>query len=183
VSTTPPSGSPEDAPPPPPSPGPWASDSAPAPNVPVAPVAEQPPPIRTAVRLMYVGAALSVIGILLALGTRSEMRDRIAEDRPELTQSELDTALNVGTAFVVVGGLIGVGLWLWMASANGQGKSWARIVASVLGGLNVLFTLLGLPNQTAVSLVFSLIGLVLAAAILFLLWRPESSRFYEARSG
>jgi hypothetical protein len=169
--------------PPPPAPGPWASDSAPMPDVPVAPPAEQPPPIRTAVRLMYVGAALSVLGVLLALGTRDEMRDQIIEDRPELSQSELDTAVNVGTALIVVGGLIGVGLWLWMAYANGQGRSWARIVATVLGGLNVLFTLLGLPSATAVSVVFSLVGLVLAAAILILLWRPESSRFYEARSG
>jgi hypothetical protein len=152
-------------------------------QVPVAPPAEQPPPIRAAVRLMYVGAALSVIGILLTLGTRDEMRDQIAEDRPELSQSELDTALNVGTALVIIVGLIGVGLWLWMAAANGQGKAWARIVATVLGGLNVLFTLLGLPNATAVSVVFSVVGLVLAAAILILLWRPESSRFYEARSG
>jgi hypothetical protein len=155
----------------------------PPPDVPVAPPAEQPSSIRTAVRLMYVGAALSVVGIVVALASRDAMRDRIADDRPELSQSEIDTALNVGMAFVVVGGLIGVGLWLWMAYTNGQGKSWARIVATVLGGLNVVFTLLGLPNQTAVGLVFALVGLALAAAILIFLWRPESSRFYEARSG
>jgi hypothetical protein len=70
-----------------------------------------------------------------------------------------------------------------MAYVNGQGKSWARIVATVLGGLNVVFTLLGLRNQTAAGVAFSLVGLLLAAGIVFLLWRPESSRFYEARSG
>ncbi len=132
---------------------------------------------------MYVGAVLAVLGVLVLLVSRDTLRDDIADDRPELTSSELDTAIAVTTVVAVVGAVIGVALWLWMASANGQGKSWARIVASVLGGLNVLFTLTGLATnpQTAASLVFSLVGLVLAAVILVLLWRPESSRFYEAR--
>jgi hypothetical protein len=171
--------------PPPPSPGPWASDSAPRPDLPVVPPAEQPSPVRTAVRLMYVGAALSILGILVFLVSRDEMRDNLAKDQPDLTPSELDTAMNVGTVFAIIVGLIGVGLWLWMAYANGQGKSWARIVASVLGGLNVAFALIGLASnpQTAASSVLTLVGLALAAGILFLLWRPESSRFYEARSG
>jgi hypothetical protein len=134
---------------------------------------------------MYVGAVLAVLGVLVLLVSRDELRDNLAKDSPELTSSELDTAMTVTTVGAIVGALIGVALWLWMASANGQGKSWARIVASVLGGLNVLFTLSGLAMnpQTGASLVFSLVGLVLAAVILFLLWRPESSRFYEARSG
>ena len=59
-----------------------------------------------------------------------------------------------------------------------------RIVATVLGGLNILWTLLGFVggNLTPLSLVVSLINLALAGYILYLLWRPESTQLYEANS-
>ncbi len=84
----------------------------------------------------------------------------------------------------MVAGLIGVGLWVWMAVKNGQGRSWARVVATVLGALNIVFTLFGLAGGTAtpVTLVSSLVSLVLAGVILYLLYRPESTRFYDFRS-
>ena len=53
------------------------------------------------------------------------------------------------------------------------------MVASVLGGLNIVSTLLSLATgTTTLGLVFSITTVVLAAAILFLLYRPESSRYY-----
>jgi hypothetical protein len=144
----------------------------------------QPPSMLTAVRLMWVGAALSAIGIVIGIVTVDSVREQIEDDNPSLTAEELDAAVAFGVAFGVVIGLVAIGLWLWMAWANGQGKSWARIVASVLGGLNIAFSLLGLVINpvTALSLVLTLVGLVLAAVILVLLYRPESSQFYEARS-
>ena len=65
-----------------------------------------------------------------------------------------------------------------MAHANGRGQSWAggRVV---LGGLSIASTLLSLATgTTTLGLVFSIITVVLAAAILFQLYRPESSRYY-----
>ena len=38
----------------------------------------------------------------------------------------------------VIGGVIAVGLWLWMAWANGRGRRWARIVATVFFAINTL---------------------------------------------
>lgn len=172
--------------PPPPPPGPWASD-----NLPPHPMSgyapqpvEQPQSIRTAVRLMYVGAALSLLGVLLTFTQTDAIRDAIEESDDSLTASEIDTVYNITIASAVVAGLIGVGLWVWMAVKNGQGRSWARVVATVLGALNILFTLFGLVGETATSLtvVMSLISLALAGVILFLLFRPESSRFYDFRS-
>ena len=71
-----------------------------------------------------------------------------------------------------------------MAVKNGQGRSWARVVATVLGGLNIVFTLLNLAGGTATTLtvVSGLVSLVLAGVILYLLYRPESTRFYDFRS-
>jgi hypothetical protein len=188
VSTTPTSGpsDPNANPPPPEPPGPWASD-----NLPAHPMAgyrpaevEQPPPIRTAVRLMLVGAALSLLGLLLVPFETDTLRDAIEDSDGSLTASEVDTAVDVTVATIVVISLIGAGLWVWMAVKNGQGRSWARVVATILGGLNILSVLSGLVqgNTTPLSLALSLVTLALAAVILWLLYRPEASRFYDARS-
>ncbi|MGH9213542.1 MAG: hypothetical protein ACRD2C_23135 [Acidimicrobiales bacterium] len=143
---------------------------------------EQPRTIRNAVTMMYIGAALSILGIIVTFIQRDEIRDQIRDSDETLTADELDTAVAVGLTFVVVTGLIGVGLWLWMASANGKGKSWARVVATVLGGLNIVFTLLGvaLGQTTPLSAVASVVGVALAVAILVLLYRPDSNRYYDA---
>ena len=73
---------------------------------------------------------------------------------------------------------------MWMAIKNGQGRSWARVVACVLGGLNILFTLLSFAGGTTAlyRLVFSLVGVALAGVILYLLYRPESTRYYDFAS-
>ncbi|MDQ3415985.1 MAG: hypothetical protein M3474_02570 [Actinomycetota bacterium] len=69
-----------------------------------------------------------------------------------------------------------------MAWKNGQGRSWARIVATVLAGINVLFTAFGLAsgNVAPVASILSVVKLILAIVIVVLLWRKESSAFYAA---
>jgi hypothetical protein len=184
VTATPPPG-PFEQPPPGAPTGPWASDTSPARAGVDTAADSRPEPIALAVKLMYAGAALSAIGALLTLLQRSAIEDSILDADSSLTESELDSAVAVAMAFGVVIGLIGAGIWLWMASANGQGKRWARTVATVLGGLNVLFTLLGLAgmnSSTGPSNVIGVVSAVLAAVILYLLWRPESTRFYDTNS-
>lgn len=155
---------------------------APRPDVP------QPGPIQLAVRLMWTGAAVSVISLIVGLATlgdaKDQIRDDLVKDDPNVSQSTIDAAYAIGIAFVVVIGSIGVFLWLWMAWKNGQGRPWARVVATVLGGLNLLFTLLSFtqPSTEPVSLALALVNVVLAIVILVLLWRKESSAFYDARS-
>lgn len=80
-------------------------------------------------------------------------------------------------------GLLGAALWLWMAYANKAGKSWARVVATVLGGLNILFTLFSLSGGGGLNLIINVLTIALAAYILYLLYRPESSAYYAAVSG
>lgn len=158
------------------------------PGQPAAPgqTPERPQPVSIAVRLMQLGALVSLVSLIVSFATvsglKDEITDRLREDDPNVSQSTIDAAFAIGIGFAIVMGGIGIFLWLWMAWKNGQGRQWARIVATVLGGLNVLFLLLGLanPDLETATLVFSVVNLVLAAAILILLWRPESTRFYTA---
>jgi hypothetical protein len=161
-------------------PGPWASDY----RSPAAGPMTKPQTILQAVKLMYVGAGLTVVGVLASLLQLDTIRDSIEDSDSSLTSSEVDSAVAFTIGFLVVTALVSIGLWLWMASANGSGKSWARVVATVLGGLNILFTLLSVVSggATPLSLVISLVNLALAGYILWLLWRPESTQYYEAMS-
>lgn len=156
---------------------------------------EPPPSILNAVKLMYAGAGLAALSIVVGLfvSTGDDARDQIAEQLEqsgtEVTTEQIDAFYTAGIAFSVVVGLIAVVLWLWMARKNRQGRSWARIVGTVLGGINILFTLISLLGSAlpgvgggGLNLLMSLLTLAVAVAALYFLWRPESSRYYEAVS-
>lgn len=143
-----------------------------------------PPSMLTAVKLMYAGAALSAIGFLTSLLTQDSARELALERDPNLTESEIDAIVAFGIALAVVVGLVGVLLWVWMAESNRRGKSWARIVATVLGGINILLTVTSLVTgqYSGLVLVFNVLSAALAAVILYLLYRPDSNAYYEAMS-
>ncbi|HUD79260.1 MAG TPA: hypothetical protein VMR00_15515 [Streptosporangiaceae bacterium] len=71
----------------------------------------------------------------------------------------------------MVGAVIAIGLWLWMAWANGRGRNWARTVAAVLFGINTLslllsFFLVHAPATLVADLAIWLVGLA-AIVLLF----------------
>ncbi|AKU17626.1 hypothetical protein [Luteipulveratus mongoliensis] len=146
----------------------------------------KPKSIDLAVKLMYAGAGLAVINIILAFFMKGTIKDKVREqlEKDNKSLDDLDTIVNSAIIVSVVVGLIAVALWIFMARSNDAGKSWARIVATVLGGLSILSFLGSLTQDTTtgVTLAFSIISLILAAAILFFLWKKESSQYYAAKS-
>jgi hypothetical protein len=149
--------------------------------------ATRPPAMDQAVMLMKVGAGLSLLGLLLTLVNRGAIRDAVekaSEDAATpMTAEQIDSAVTLGVFGGIIIGLIGVGLWLWMASANGKGKSWARILATIFFALSVL-GLLGsfAQDQPAISRILQLVQVLLGAYIIFLLYKKESTAFYQASS-
>ena len=158
-------------------------ESPPPAAPPVIPQRTPPTSLLAAVKLMYVGAGLSLLGMFFALATRSQLRDQLFEEDPEQSAEELDRAVNMASGVSVVIGLIAVGLWLWMAQANGRGEAWARIVATVLFGLNIVLTAYNLAQTTGFGVVVNITSIVLSGAILWLLYRKDSNAYYTARSG
>lgn len=154
---------------------PGGSDDVPKP----AAKPEPPSSIVNAVRLMFVGAALSALGVILSVAATDQIREQLAEGDAGLTGDELDAGVALFVGLWVVFGIVAIALWIWMALANKRGLSWARIVAAVLGGLNILVTLLGLTQAGGFSAV-ALVTIALAALIIWLLFRPESSQYYNA---
>lgn len=162
---------------------PYPSDGQPQP----LPSMTRPPSVQNAVRLMYTGAALSAIQFVLGFLTIGSLRSAIVQaanqQHRHLTQSQIHAAEVAGVAFAVVIGVLGVGLWIWMARANAGGRSWARVVASSLFGLNTLslFMAVAQPHASLALVLSGLIWLVGLGAII-LLWQRASTDFYNANS-
>ena len=148
------------------------------------PVRAGPPPsVVMAVRLMYAGAVVSAVSLVVGLATVGSLRTALHKSQPSLTPTQLHDLQTVIVVGSVVVGLISIGLWVWMALTNKAGKSWARIVATVLFGLDTLFLLLGLARAgAAASFLVSILIWLIGLGAVILLWRKDSSEYITAQS-
>jgi len=142
-----------------------------------------PPSVLTAVKLMYAGAAVSTVSLVISLVDISGTKAAIRKARPTLTATQVNQLNTFIISLAIVSGVIGIGLWLWMARVNGQGRNWARILSTVLFGLATLdlFGVLSQP-KTLLSLIFPLLTWLVGAGAVFLLWRGESTAFFKPQS-
>jgi hypothetical protein len=141
-----------------------------------------PQSVLNAVKLMYAGAAVSAVSLIISLATIGGTKDAIKKAKPSLTATQVNQLNTFIIALAVVSGVIGVALWLWMARANGQGKNWARILSSVLFFLATLdlFGVLSQP-KTALGLIFPVLTWLVGLGAVILLWRKESTEFFKPR--
>ena len=146
---------------------------------------EQPPSIRTAVLLMRIGAGVALLSVVYTLVTLGSFEDDIKSDLAKadstLSAADVDSAFTVLLVITIVLGLIGAALWLWMAWANGRGHRWARVVATVLGVLNIVSSIysLSVGQTTVVPMILTVANLIIGLAALFYLYRPDSSQFFS----
>jgi hypothetical protein len=152
-------------------------------QVPEPPQRPGPPAsVLSAVKLMYAGATVSAISLIVSLATIGSLKSTILKRDPGFTTTQVHSAEVVVVAFAVIVGLISVGLWLWMARANKAGKNWARITSSVFFGLNTL-GLLAIFRQAepVLSRLITLLVWLVGLAAIIMLWRKESSEYFAAQ--
>ena len=139
-----------------------------------------PPPVMNAVKLMYVGAAVSTVSLIVSLADIGGTKAAIKKAKPSLTATQINQLNTFIISLAIVSGVIGVALWLWMARSNNQGKNWARILSTVLFCLATL-DLIGVFSQpkTVLGLVFPLLTWLVGLGAVWLLWRKESSAFFK----
>jgi hypothetical protein len=140
-----------------------------------------PNSVQTAVKLMYAGAALSLIELVVSLVTISSLKSAILKKFPHYTTTQVHSAeVVVG---VVIEAVIAIGLWLWMARANSAGRNYARITGTVLFVVYTLFLLLDLRRPSVgIGLVFSLLVWLAGLGAVIMLWRRESSEYFSPRA-
>jgi len=150
----------------------------------------QAPPrsVKTAVWLMYFGALLSLIGILVGVATKNDLLDATRRKLVEEGNipAEVDSAMNAASNFftwsVIVGGIIATLLWLLMAWANSKGRTWARIVATilfVLSTITVIGSIFGAQETGAANFWLSIVMWLIGLVAVVLLWRADSSEYYH----
>ncbi|AVL99382.1 hypothetical protein C6V83_02850 [Gordonia iterans] len=158
---------------------------------------EQPPPrpnavgaaltrpdsLRNAVWLMYLGAVLQVafgvafFMIVGGLGDDDAVRAEFARRAGDDAQALVDNAVTAWRIGIGAGTLLLTALWLLLAWANGQGRAWGRVAATLTGIAAIALSVFVLLNGFNAVV---LITLLLAVTILYFLYRPDATEFYDA---
>ena len=139
-----------------------------------------PPQVTNAVRAMYAGAAASVVGIVIEILTVNATKTAIEKHSPNLSASQVNSTQHVLIAGAVIGGLIALAAWIFLARACRNGNSWARITGTVLFGLATVDLIVSAVSPVAVPVkawwpVIWLCGL----AAVILLWQRASTAFFK----
>jgi CDP-diglyceride synthetase len=141
--------------------------------------------VLTAVKLMYAGAAVSAVNLIISLAVIGGLKAYHGRFLGRSLTAAQVSDLNTVIIAAVVTGLVVIALWLWMARANGQGRNWARILSTVLFGLATLeltpylFGFGEVFGVTVFGLIFPLLTWLVGLAVVWLLWRPASSAFFR----
>jgi hypothetical protein len=145
----------------------------------------QPPAsVVMAVRFMYAGAVVSAISLVVGLATIGNLRSTLHSADPKLTPSQLHSLEVFLVGLSIVTGIVGIGLWIWLALMNKAGKNWARIVGTVLFCIDTLLLLLGLARAgAAAGTLFSILTWVTGLGAVIFLWRRDSTDYFNAARG
>ena len=150
------------------------------------PAFDQPPQsVQAAVKFIYAGAVIQAISVIIEIAFVHSHFQRILAtlSTTPLTSSQQHTVEVVLIGFFVVAGIIGVSVWLWMASKNNAGRRWARVLSTVFFALLSL-GMLGVftPQVTLDDKILPVAQWLVGLVAIVLLWQRESSAFFTARS-
>lgn len=141
-----------------------------------------PQSVLRAVRVMYVGLAASLLGIVIDMTTLSSTRSEILKRNPTFTTAQVNTAEHLEIGIFIASGLIGAALWLWMAQKCRAGRGWARVVSTVFFGIETLSLVVGTAAAQGGGLtrIYGLVVWVIGLIAVVLLWRRSSSDYFSA---
>ena len=150
--------------------------------------AEIPPPVLGSIRLMYIGAVVTladlITGAVVAGRDNADwvnhqharrLAARVAAEHNHTMAGTLDLT-------TVLGGALGIVCWLVIARACRRGRSWTQIAGTVLLALNTasaLTVLLATHNDVGVKTTSLLVWIVGLAATIPL-WSRQATNFFRA---
>lgn len=149
---------------------------------PAAQPARPGPPrsVRTAVILMYAGAAVDLLSLIASLATTGALRNALRQAHHGLTPAQIHSEMTLVIVADVIVALISIGLWVGVARASMAGRGWARILGSVLFGIDTVLEVRGLLQASlTVSSLAALLIWVIGLGAVVMLWRRDSSGFFS----
>jgi hypothetical protein len=138
---------------------------------------------------MWAGAGVALVGTILTLAVSSKVRSGVLNTliknassasrhgRTGYAVPQLHQWAHGIVVALIVGEVITVLLWVWMAWANNRGMGWSRLTASVLFALITIQVLRSL-SWTNWSFLFLLMEWLIGLVAVVLLWRRETSEYF-----
>jgi hypothetical protein len=150
------------------------------PNQPVSGPAAPPQSVVQAARVMYAGAAASLVGIVIDFLLRHSIRTAIIQHDSKLTAAQVNDTYHAELVVFVIVGVIGAGLWFWMARSCLAGKSWARITSTVFFAIATIDALVNaaMANGGSVRFYGFVVWIIGLIAVIFL-WQRSSSDYFR----
>jgi hypothetical protein len=142
------------------------------------PAAPRPRTVRAAVRLMLAGAAAELAAIITVVVTFGSVRAAVAARYPAAVHpATLHQVVELAAAPVAIG------LWLWLAWANGKGQDWARMLSAASFGLLTLAVLGSLAEHAVsyapASMIAAAVVWAIGLASVVLIFTPAAGRYYR----
>jgi hypothetical protein len=136
---------------------------------------------------MYLGATVEVLVVIIAVARIGSVTSGF--EARGFTANQAHSLAMHDTLVSVAGGLIVAGLWLWVARYCAAGRSWARILATVLFAARTLALLLivapGHPgglSLSGTSAILDLLSSLAALGAVVCLWRRDASQYFSETS-
>jgi hypothetical protein len=142
------------------------------------PAAPRPRSVRIAVKLMLAGAAAELAAMITVISTLGSVRaTAAARDVAALQEVHLHQVSVIGLAPVAIG------MWLWLAWANGRGQDWARPLSAACFALISLSVLAALARGTAAlapaTMIAAAVVWTLGLSSVVLIFTPAACRYYR----
>jgi hypothetical protein len=145
-------------------------------------LARSPHAVLNAVRLMYIGAAAELAALVILVVTADGVRSAFFQVHPGFTPALWHVVL-AGLVFRGITAPIRIGLWLWLAWANGRGRDAARLVFTAFFTANTLYLFAAVALHAEVyapaDLAASAVVWLLALATIVLIFTKKSWRYYR----
>jgi len=139
-----------------------------------------PPSVLNAVKVMYAGAAASVVLGIIYVVTAGATKAAIEQKNPQWSAGTLSTVTHAAVTIGAVVGLIAAALWIWIARSSKSGKNWARVTGTVFCVIAVLGSVYDLASPVATAVrIFNFVVLLIGLVAVALLWQRTSSAYFK----
>jgi hypothetical protein len=142
----------------------------------------RPKEVEISFGLWIATLVLGLIGVALSYSqikqVQAQMINQMVAQNPPINQSMIERTASTALVFGIVLWLLVVAAMFAFVFLMRAGRNWARIVLAVLGGLYVLFSLIGVAVAGSLAGLFPLLLLVGAIATMFL---PAANAWFTPR--
>lgn len=148
-----------------------------------------PRQVQRAAYCLYGLGALHLASMALGFFALDSAREAALRNDPDLTESELSGVVQASIVFSLVTALIFVGVYVLSGRKMLAGRTWGRVLGTVLAGLELAFGLVGLLGGALSgarltdaanlrTVLITMAAVALSAAFLVLAWSGPATAFF-----